>query len=275
MSQLLALLSSGFYGFADLTGGLATRRMPVWAVLAWSQVLGLVVLGSGMVIVGSDDVTPADLGFGALAGIVGLFGIAIIYSALASGSMSVVAPIAGAVGAIIPVTADVVSGADLSSGEVLGIAAAIGAVLLIGLEGRSRRIGAARLWQALLAGVMFGILFIAFSQTSEQAGLWPLVAARSVSIPIVAIVALLTGVAVRPRGSDLRLVLVAGNLDMAANVFLALALQRGPLAVNAVLGSLYPMFTVLAAVVLLKERPTRMQWLGIGLAVAAAALLAL
>ena len=272
MSQLLALPSSGFYGFADLTGGLATRRMPVWAVLAWSQVLGLVVLGSGMVIVGSDDVTPADLGFGALAGIVGLLGIAILYSALASGSMSVVAPIAGAVGAIIPVTADVVSGADLSSGEVLGIAAAIGAVLLIGLEGRSRRIGAARHGQALLAGVMFGILFIAFSQTSEQAGLWPLVAARSVSIPIVA---LLTGVAVRPRGSDLRLVLVAGNLDMAANVFLALALQRGPLAVNAVLGSLYPMFTVLAAVVLLKERPTRMQWLGIGLAVAAAALLAL
>jgi drug/metabolite transporter (DMT)-like permease len=56
---------------------------------------------------------------------------------------------------------------------------------------------------------------------------------------------------------------------MGANIAILLAVQRGPIGVNAVLGSLYPVFTVAAAVIFLRERPTTMQTAGIGLAVLA------
>ncbi len=275
MSQLFAVVSSVFYGFADLSGGLATRRMALWGVMVWSQTLGLGLLAVGVVVVGTDAVTASDVAYGALAGVFGVIGLGILYSALAAGTMSVVAPVSGAIAAVVPVAVDLITGSHLGPRALTGIGMALVAVLVIGMAGRARGLSKAILGRALLAGVSFGVFFIAFSQTSEESGLWPLVVARLATLPFVALIAVVTGAMVRPRGRDLRLLVVAGNLDMAANVFLSLALQRGPLAVNAVLVSLYPAFTVLAAVVVLKERPARVQWLGIALAVISAALLAL
>ena len=123
--------------------------------------------------------------------------------------------------------------------------------------------------QALLTALSFGVFFIIMGQTGEGSGLWPLVAARSVSVPIGIAVLLLTAVKPKtPRGSWL-LVATSGAIDMAANIAILLAVQRGPIGVNAVLGSLYPVFTVAAAVIFLRERPTTMQTAGIGLAVLA------
>lgn len=275
MSQLFAVVSSVFYGFADLSGGLATRRMALWGVMVWSQTLGLGLLAVGVVVVGTDAVTASDVAYGALAGVFGVIGLGILYSALAAGTMSVVAPVSGAIAAVVPVAVDLITGSHLGPRALTGIGMALVAVLVIGMAGRARGLSKAILGRALLAGVSFGVFFIAFSQTSEESGLWPLVVARLATLPFVALIAVVIGAMVRPRGRDLRLLVVAGNLDMAANVFLSLALQRGPLAVNAVLVSLYPAFTVLAAVVVLKERPARVQWLGIALAVISAALLAL
>ena len=275
MSQLFAVVSSAFYGFADLSGGLATRRMALWGVMAWSQTLGLGLLAVGVVVVGTDVVAVSDVAYGALGGVFGVIGLAILYSTLAAGTMSVVAPITGAIAAVVPVAVDLITGSRPGPRALTGIGMALVAVLVIGMAGRAHGLSKALLGRAFLAGVSFGVFFIAFSQTSEESGLWPLVVARLATIPVLALIAVVTGTMVRPRGRDLRLLVIAGNLDMGANVFLSLALQRGPLAVNAVLVSLYPAFTVLAAVVVLKERPVRMQWLGIALAVISAALLAL
>jgi len=275
MSQLFAVVSSAFYGFADLSGGLATRRMALWGVMAWSQTLGLGLLAVGVVVVVTDVVAVSDVAYGALGGVFGVIGLAILYSTLAAGTMSVVAPITGAIAAVVPVAVDLITGSRPGPRALTGIGMALVAVLVIGMAGRAHGLSKAILGRAFLAGVSFGVFFIAFSQTSEESGLWPLVVARLATIPVLALIAVVTGTMVRPRGRDLRLLVIAGNLDMGANVFLSLALQRGPLAVNAVLVSLYPAFTVLAAVVVLKERPVRMQWLGIALAVISAALLAL
>ena len=48
-----------------------------------------------------------------------------------------------------------------------------------------------------------------------------------------------------------------------------LALQTGPLGVSVVLSSIYPAFTVIAAMIVLRERPTAVQRLGIVLALGA------
>jgi drug/metabolite transporter (DMT)-like permease len=274
MSQLLAIASAVLFGLGDFTGGVATRRVPVWTVLAWSQLIGLAVLAVGLLVVPVESVTGKDVLFGAAAGLAGVVGLAILYTALAAGTMSIVAPMSGAVAAAFPVVVDIADGARLSSPEWLGVLLAVVAVLLVGLDRNVRGLHSRVLVQAVVAGVAFGLFFIAIAQTSEDSGLWPLVAARGVTLPVAMLMAGLAGGLAPPRGQNLRLAGAAGSLDMAANVSIALSLQKGPLGVNAVLSSLYPAFTAVAAVVALRERPTAQQAAGITLALGAVIALA-
>ena len=275
MSQILALTSAVFYGLGDFLGGISTRRMSVWTVTAWSQTLGLGVLALGLIVVPADAVTSADILWGALAGVIGLVGLAALYSTLASGSMTIVAPIAGATTAVIPVIVDISQGAELSTRHWIGIGLALGAVLLIGIDPDSRNTDLRLIGRAILAGAAFGVFFIALAQTSEASGLWPLVGARGTTIPIAFAIVGFRRVAARPRGRNLGMLAVLGNLDMAANVAIALALQRGPLGISAVLSSLYPAFTAITAVIVLHERPRPGQTVGIVLAMGAILALAL
>jgi drug/metabolite transporter (DMT)-like permease len=275
MSQVLALTSAVFYGLGDFLGGIATRRSSVWTVTAWSQTLGLGVLAIGLIVVPAEVVTAADILWGALAGVIGLAGLAALYSTLASGSMTIVAPIAGATTAVIPVVVDLSQGAELSLRHWVGIGLALAAVLLIGFDPAGRSTDVRMIGRAVFAGTAFGVFFIAFSQTSEASGLWPLVGARGMTIPLAFAIAGFKRVASPPRGRDLGMLAVLGNLDMAANVAIALALQRGPLGISAVLSSLYPAFTAIAAVIVLHERPRPGQTVGIVLAMGAILALAL
>lgn len=275
MSQLLALASAVLYGVADFAAGYASRVMPVWRVASWSQLLGLPILALGLLIVPAEEVTRADLAFGALSGIAGLTGLVILYATLAAGTMSVVAPITGAAAATIPVLYDLLSGVRLTGMEWLGVVLAIGAVLLIGFDRTARHISPKLLMQALGAGLAFALFFITLGQTSPESGLWPLVAARSVSIPIAFGVAYAAGVAAPPTGRALRWVAGIAAADMMANVTVTLALQRGPIGISSVLTSLYPAVTALLAVLVLHERPTPRQGIGIALALTAVLALAL
>ena len=269
MSSSLAIVAALFYGFADFAGGYVTRRLSVWTVIAWAQLLGLGLLAVGVVVVPASAVTRTDLLWGAGAGLAGLIGLALLYLALARGSMTIAAPISGAVAAVIPVLVDVIAGAGLTTRQWLGVGLAIGAILLVGVEHGTGRLDRRSLLYAVVAGGLFGVFFVAFSQTDPASGLWPLVAARAISVPIAFAVAASRGVAAPPRSEDLGIVAVAGNLDMAANIAGALALQRGPAGVTAVLVSLYPAVTAGMAMLVLRERPTRLQLFGVGLALGA------
>jgi drug/metabolite transporter (DMT)-like permease len=275
MSQLLALVSAVLFGVADFTGGFVTRRLPVWKVIFWSQLLGLPLLVVGLLVVPAEEVTALDLGLGAIGGVAGLIGLAILYSTLAAGTMSVVAPISGAVAAAIPVIFDLSRGEELSPLQIFGIVLALAAVLLVGLDHSARHLDGRLLLQAAAAGAAFAVFFIALGFTDEASGLWPLVAARAATVPIAFAVALALGVAARPRDDDLKLVGIAGTLDMGANIAIALALQRGPIGISSVLASLYPAVTAVVAVVVLKERPSTQQLVGIGFALTAVLALAL
>jgi drug/metabolite transporter (DMT)-like permease len=269
MSSSLAITAALFYGFADFAGGYATRRLSVWTVIAWAQLLGLGLLAVGVVVVPASVVTRADLLWGAGAGLAGLIGLVLLYLALARGSMTIAAPISGAVAAVIPVLVDVIAGTGLTTRQWLGVGLALGAILLVALEHGRGWLDRRSLLYAVVAGALFGVFFVAFSQTDPASGLWPLVAARAISVPIAFVVAASRGVAALPRSDELGIVAVAGNLDMAANIAGALALQRGPAGVTAVLVSLYPAVTAGMAMLVLRERPTRLQLFGVGLALGA------
>ncbi len=274
MTQILAVTAAALFGVADFAGGLATRAHSAWRVTAWSQLIGVPLLLVAVAIVGTADATARDLGLGAAAGAFGLLGIVLMYSALATGTMAVVAPIIGSVAAAIPVGWDLATGGTIERIHWLGIAISIGAVVLLAFQPGNGPMDRAPIIKAFGAAIAFAAFFIAMSYTNEASALWPLVSARLVTVPLAFLMALTVRAAALPERPILPLVAFTGLADMGANLAIVIAVQRGPLGVNAVLSSLYPAFTVVAALVILNERPNIAQRVGITLAVLAALILA-
>ncbi len=277
----LALLSSGLWGSADFFGGLLSRRLPSIAVVAWSQAAGLVVgllvaLGTGA---WSDP--PGWLPWAVLAGVSGACGLIAFYAALASGTMGVVSPIA-ALGAVVPVLAGVLQGEQPTALQSVGIAVALlGAVLASGPELRSRgedraasRTRTRSVLLAVLAAVAFGVALLAIGRGAESSAVLTLVGMRTTSVSafVVAALVLRSVGGVGPR--DLPALGAIGACDLAANLAFGFASTLGLLSITAVLGSLYPVATVLLARFVLHERLLAVQWAGVGAALAGVALIA-
>jgi drug/metabolite transporter (DMT)-like permease len=270
MTQLSAVASAVLYGIADFSGGLASRMTSPWTVTAWSQLLGLPLLCLGLLVVSAPSISASDLAYGAMGGLFGLIGIVALYAALAAGTMSIVSPVTGALSAMLPVAWGLSSGESIAPLQWIGIAIAITSVAMIASDRSDARLSSSVIVLSLVASLGFAAFFIALSQTSPDAGMWPLAASRIVTVPVAFALAATMGVASVPAGRSLKIVTVAGNGDMAANIAILIALQRGPLGVNSVLVSLYPAVTVIAAMVVLGERPTSVQRVGIVLALCAA-----
>lgn len=273
MSSVFAALGAVLYGVADFAGGVGARKISPWRVTAWSQLLGIPLLVVGLFALGWDSVSGSDLAYGAAAGAFGFVGIVALYGALAAGSMSIVSPLTGALTALIPVLWGLAKGEEVVARQWFGIALAIVAITLVAWDHAHAKLTVAVAARALVASIGFAGFFILLSYTAEDAGQWPLIAGRSVSLLLgFGVLVALRQLAFPPRDA-LPAVLVAGNGDVAANIAVLLALQTGPLGISVVLTSIYPAFTALAAIVFLRERPTMVQRVGIVLALAAAVLL--
>jgi len=188
-----------------------------------------------------------------------------------------------------PLTAILVAGIPVGAGIVLGerpgvvagvgIVLALVAVVLVSREATDEDVTphtftAKVAWLTLGSGVAFGLNFVLIHQAPVEARLWPLVFARASATVVVVIVAAVSDNLRPPTGPPLRLAVTAAMLDTAANIAALLALQASLLSLAGVLMSLYPAATVLLAIVLLRERVTRWQALGMVLALAAVAMIA-
>jgi drug/metabolite transporter (DMT)-like permease len=289
VAAIFALSAAVAYGVGDFLGGVAARRESPSAVVLWSHIVGLGMLVAVAPLIGGEP-TPRAFAAGAAAGILGGAGVALFYKGLAVGSMSVVAPIAALLSAAVPVVAGLASGERPSAAAGLGIALALGAVVLISREAapdgtgtaapasaapaahRRRQIEALGL--AVAAGLAFGLFFVAISHAGDDTGVWPLVGARVASVSLFALLgAAKVTSAAPPRGAAAAAV-GCGLLDAGANVLYVLALGHGLLSVVAVLTALYPAGTVLLARYVLGEHLTPVQRTGLGLAAVAAVLIA-
>lgn len=273
MSQLLAALASVLWGFADFAGGVASRTLSARRVTPWAQLLGMPLLIIGLFVIGWDQVTASDVAFGVSAGVLGFIGIVALYGALAMGTMSLVAPLTGALSAAIPVVWGLAIGEVISRRQWMGIILAVFAITLVAWTRSHVRLTASVALRAVVASFGFAGFFIALEYTTQASGQWPLVAGRIVSIALGFAILAFVRELKAPDKETLPTVLVAGNGDVAANIATLLALQTGPLGVTVVITSMYPAFTVLAAILVLHERPTMLQRIGILLALLAAVLL--
>jgi drug/metabolite transporter (DMT)-like permease len=277
VGALLALASAVVWGAVDFGGGMASRRAPARAVVAVSQAAGLIAVLLLAPLLGGSP-RAADLGWGAAAGLAGVLGLVVFYQALASGSMSVVAPITALCAAAVPVLVGLLLGERLAPVTGVGIALALVAVLLIAAEeglGSLRRARPAGLVPALIAGTGFGMFFVLVDRTHSAAGLWPLAASRVVSVSVLLLVALIGRRPVRVPGRLLPVVALIGVGDMTANALFLVATHIGELAVTGVVASLYPASTVLLAQLVLRERLVRAQAAGLGAAAVAVVLITL
>jgi drug/metabolite transporter (DMT)-like permease len=275
VAYLLATLAAVFYGAADFTGGMVTRRVATIPVVLLSQATGLVLVAVILPLLRTEAPSVADLWWGAGAGLAGGVGVGLLYYALATGTMSVVAPTTAVAAVAIPVVTSIALGERPGWLAVAGILLGIGAIALVSRPTSNSQTPARRsgLGLAVVAGIAIGLFLLALAQTRPASGLWPLLTARLASVTLFAVIA---AVGRRSLRMPVRLAGVAvggGTLDMLANTLYLLAAQLGPLSPVVTLSSLYPASTVVLARAVLGERLNGWQTAGVAAALLAVVLI--
>ncbi|MFE2163839.1 EamA family transporter [Streptomyces sp. NPDC059447] len=286
MTALFALATAVLWGLADFGGGLLTRRIPALTVVVVSQIAAVAVLGAVVLGTGAWREAGPQLWFAVGAGLVGPVAMLSFYKALALGPMGVVSPL-GSLGVVVPVGAGLLLGERPGPGQFAGIAVAVvGIVLAGGPELRGAPVQRRAVVLTLVAAFGFGAVMALIAQASTTVtGLFLALFVQRVTNVAVGGAALWAqtrrGVPALPEGSDLRILwgllpalAFVGLADVAANGTYSVAAQNGPVTVAAVLSSLYPVVTALAAFAVLKERLRTVQAAGAGLALAGTVLLA-
>ena len=274
MSPLLALVSSLCWGLADFTGGLATRRVGSLRVISVTYPVGFILLVVLALTIVPGTISTSVIGWSIFVGIFGLAAMFPLYGALALGPMGIVSPLTALGGALVPVVVGIARGETVTALTVGGMVLAVAAVILVSREpGPHRRVTPRALVLSAAAGLLIGTYLTGIGVAPEDSGIWVATLGRGVGSIILAVVAV---VLIARKGTaswrpfPWLLAVITGCVDALANGLFQLAAQGGELVVVAVIGCLYPAATLLLAHWVLKERMTKVQGLGVALALGAA-----
>jgi hypothetical protein len=285
---ILALAAAVLYGTADFLGGVASRRASVFAVLALTVPAGAVVMLT-LALLGQVPVVSGLLGHGgfgsptsmgnwsavgwaAASGVCGASGLIAFYAGFASAPISVVAPVAALVSAVLPVGVAIAGGERPAATVIAGGLICLVAIVMVSAQAPGSGDGSGRL-RALgygaAAGAGFGLFFIFLKNAGQSGVLWPVAISRSAGTVVAFGLVLASRTRVRwGRGGITGVALVSGAIDAAANVCYVLATRAGLFGLAVVITALYPGVTVLLARVLLGERMRALQRAGLLLAAA-------
>lgn len=283
MVALLGLSSALIYGASDFLGGLSSRRITPLLVSFLSQFAALVI-ATVATFVSNPHWSTSVIVLGVVAGIAGGIGTWAFYASLAIGPMSVVSPGVAMIYAVVPAIVGFAIGERIAALGYVALAAVVVAAVLLAVP-RQRdpvRVTPRAVLLGSIAGLGFAGYIIAIDRTPTDSGLAPLFVDLIVATLLYGVVLVVNRVrrgagewaGIRNRIGVVQAVF-AGILLAAGNILLVIGLHLGQLAVMGVLNALYPLGTVILAFVVLKERLSGLQVLGIVLALAASAVLAL
>jgi drug/metabolite transporter (DMT)-like permease len=272
----LAVLSGLIWGVGDFAGGKATQRAAPLPVVWVSKLVSLPLLAIYLIAT-YVPVTPIGLAWGGMAGVAGLVGLVLFYRALSVGAMTVVAPVTGVTSAAIPVVAGLLWGERPSGARLLGVGCALLAIALVSIAphplGRPQVVSWRLVAVALGSGAGFGLFFILLAVAGDAAGgsvgLWPIAGSQLSALIIGGLLILMARPGPWPRRDGLRYTMLAGPCDMTANALFLLATRGGDLSIVAPLAALYPVTTVILALLIDHERLRGIQVAGLAFAVAA------
>jgi drug/metabolite transporter (DMT)-like permease len=276
---VFGLVAAASWGTADFSGGLASRRAAAIAVVIASQLLGIVVAAAAATIRGEALPGIADVLWAGAAGSAGGVALVAFYRGLAVGRVSTVAPIAGVLAAAVPVAVGAVLEGVPGVQRAAGIGLALVAVVLVSAATSEDALpggpdaGRRSVVYGTLGGIGFGLFYVFIDRVAAGLIFWPLVASRAASLTTVSLVAVATRTSFTGLRAAAPLIVVAGVLDVGGNAGFLLAAQAGRLDVASVLASLYPVMTVLLAIVVLRERVGPRHALGMAAALGAVVLI--
>lgn len=223
-------------------------------------------------VTGSWSAAPGFWPWAVAAGLLGMAGLTAFYTALATGTMGIVAP-AAALSVLVPLTVGLLRGESPAPWQVLGIVFAIGGVLLASGPELSDAGGTRPVLLALLAALFFGLMFVIMAEGAQVSVVMTMAGMRVTTV----VIALGLVVATRSVGgldrSDVPAITAIGVCDGAANLTWGLASTLGLLSVTSVLGSLYPVVTAVMAAMVHHERLRPVQYVGVGVAMAGVVLI--
>ncbi|MGA9101773.1 EamA family transporter [Aeromicrobium sp.] len=274
MAIVLALLSAAAYGVSDFLGGIFSKRASPWQVAVVAQMSSTTFNALAGLVIGGNPVR-ADWLWGAVAGVCAGIGAVFLYRGLAGARMGVVAPLSAVGCALVPVVVGLATGDRPSTIAVIGIVCAFPAMYLISRivdEDPTHRGG---VFDGIMAGLGFGLLFVFIGQMSDDAGLMPLALAQAFAVLGVISMAVSLRQAFVPRTREPWRAVVMGPLGAAATGCFLYATHHGLLSVVAVIAALYPAGTVILATVVLREKIHAWQGVGLAFAVAAVTLVAI
>lgn len=279
------LSTAALWGAADFSGGLAAKRAaPSFVVVVAHGFSVLLLLAAALLF---HFLIAGVSYYGLLSGVFCGTGLVALYTALARGPMGLSAAISGVLTAALPVLYAWLREGRAGWPQMAGFALAAAAIWLVAYtpdEVSDAKRHPGDLWLAVFAGLCFGVMLVLMHFASAQGVLRALFWMRVGSASVAGLFGLWAWLGSRragaaafrfPVGRWLLLAMLAGVLDTSGNLLYLFASLAGRLDVAAVLSSLYPAGTMLLAIWLLKERATRTQAVGMGLALAAVLLIAI
>ncbi len=219
--------------------------------------------------------------WGVTAGIIGGLSLTCFYIALARGAMGTPAAISGLLSAAVPAVVSIVSDGSPGSIRLAGFLIAGVAIWMVsaapdGVLETAQQQRTSTVILAIVSGTGFGLYFVALKMAGAAGVVWPMATARIGSISTCLILTAAISMMSRRISARVRLpksaiywALSTAILDTCGNMLFIAATRAGRLDVAAVLASLYPATTILLAGMVLKERLSKRQ--GVGMAIAAAA----
>ncbi len=273
-SLVLGLLAAFSWGGSDFLGGLVSKRLSAILVTMCSAGIGCGLLAAAALVLREPFPSLSERLWAGVAGVFAAGATVLLYMALSTEKMGVVAPIAGVVAAVLASgIGDIVQGPP-SSLQLFGFALALLGIWLLS-NPRVAGVTARALRLSVTVGIGAGFFFFAIHQASYTSAFWANSLERVASLTVLGLVAAVTRPHLSPRQAPWAQLALLAILDTGGALAFTLAARSGRLDVATVVSSLYPGGTVLLAWIALKEPIARLQWVGIGLALAAIAVIAI
>ncbi|MGN6446786.1 EamA family transporter [Amnibacterium sp.] len=276
---ILGLVSSLLYGVSDFFGAVGSRTRPAAEIAFGALVVSGVTILPAFALVDSAWSWRAVV-FGALAGASAGLGVLLLYAALALGPVGFVSPVVALMCAVLPALWAFATGEAIGGWGLAALAAIVVGGVLIGLEpDAGLRPSTRTVLLTVVTGVVYAAYFVFMDATPTDSGAVPLLS-DSVAAAVAAGAVVLVGCrrGRRPGRAGRREVLLtiaAGVTQGVATVLLVIALHLPGLAIVSALSALYPVTTVGLAIAVLHERLRARHAIGLLIAVAGVAGLAL
>ena len=267
------LTSASFWGTSAFSGGFVTKSSSVFGVVLIGNLSGALLLTICALWARSPIPDLNSLIFGVFAGVAGLIGLGTFYKGLSVEHMGMVASLAAVISAVLPVLVGMVLEGFPSNHQMVGFAIALVAIWHLSVSEKSDAIQWRQLSLPIAAGVGFGFAFILIDQAVKQSVLGPLIVSKMTGVLVLTTILLFFRIGSMPQKSKYPIVCLTGFFDVAGTAFYASAAHVGRLDISAVLASLHPAITAFLAWIILKERLSRRQWIGIAAALIALALI--